>query len=1091
MKHRISFRGAVVCLAAFSAIPAIAQISGAIQTTFQSGTTVNGNLYPSKDQVYLTGGPQNTHSSGLSPTGPTATSPYAIPYYFVVTDPSGATVLSQDPIQCRVVMVYNGVMVGAPSNDPTSQAFDPTYTADLSACTSAGGSGFHIDGSYNPSNGETPLELCGPTGCPTGQLPASPSPLSYYDTPNNGGEYKVTVSTDPTFPNGDTKSDNFKVRAPGVTYITTCKFIDVNGDGTFEGNDYMVAGWPFTATVNGSTILNQSTGQDGCTTFQLTIAKGSMDSVVLDENLPAPASGYTQVAPGGCTGFDNGGDAKVSCTVNSGAGVNNGNTVMLTGINPGDALIAPLFGNALVGSATVGLTVSKTAVGGNTFNWSITKGATTLQQDSNNGTAQFSYSVNVSHDAGTGWVVTGNISVTNPNSSGGTDGNGAIDSVSVTDNLDTTSAGAPYNGTCNVNGTGTNTYSIGTLNGGATVTVPYMCTFAQNPGSGTNTVIVAVDPAYGGPFSNFAGFDFSAANTTATVIDSVVGNLGTVTINSDNSTTCTAATTGFTGDSSTLQCSAPTTLAGTTTVTFSYSKTFSGDTAGTCTTHPNTASFTTNTNSTATNSNTVTVYQCVSKDLTVIKTATATFTAGLNKSVNQTTVQQSGGSITFNYTVSLTNPTFGVTGGITVSNPNNWESVTVNVADSIDSGGTCTISSVAINGGGSSPSNGSGVTIPASGYAVFAYGCTYSGNPTLVTGTNRASATVTATVDTGLSDPNKGKAGIYPPDNPVNSGTTGAYTFNTLTITDSVQSSTYPTGCSATLGTVSATTTTASASPGCGLLNLKSTAWGIFTYSITDTNSAPGTCTSYNNTAAITGGSSSNQVTVTVCNTNTGALTMGFWKNTNGAKIITSYCGTTSSTTSLWAFLTQFDPFKDDTTAAYSTCAKEATYVANVIGGATCSSGGTCNTMLRAQMLATALDVYFSTTSLGGNKIGAYNGLGASTPALGGVAINLSHTCSMADGSSGSTCTGTYEDARPEFGITTTTPPGCLGTTVSQMLGYANFPSLVNGNPVATANTGASWYQQNKGKQVPAKDSFDAINNVIANITTSSCSPSY
>jgi hypothetical protein len=131
--------------------------------------------------------------------------------------------------------------------------------------------------------------------------------------------------------------------------------------------------------------------------------------------------------------------------------------------------------------------------------------------------------------------------------------------------------------------------------------------------------------------------------------------------------------------------------------------------------------------------------------------------------------------------------------------------------------------------------------------------------------------------------------------------------------------------------------------------------------------------------------------------------------------------------------------------------------------------------------------VYFSTSGLGGNKIGAYNGLGSNTPSLGGVAINVSHQCAMVDGSSSSTCSGSYEDARPEFGMA----PPCLGTTVLQMLTYANFNSSVNGSPVSNVG-GLVWYGQNKNpKQVYAKDSFDNINNVIANIAPSSCIPSF
>ena len=138
-------------------------------------------------------------------------------------------------------------------------------------------------------------------------------------------------------------------------------------------------------------------------------------------------------------------------------------------------------------------------------------------------------------------------------------------------------------------------------------------------------------------------------------------------------------------------------------------------------------------------------------------------------------------------------------------------------------------------------------------------------------------------------------------------------------------------------------------------------------------------------------------------------------------------------------------------------------------------------------MLATALDVYFSTPGLGGNQIGAYNGLGSKTPALGGIAIDLSHICSMVDGSTSSTCSNSYEDSRPEFGIA----PPCLGTTVGLMLFYANASSVPNGSPVASSPTGAAWYLQNKTRQVYAKDGFDNINNQIANIAPTSCSPSF
>ena len=1018
---------AVVCLVALAA-PAVAAISGSIQTTFPDGTMVNGNIYPSKDQVYLTGGPQNMHSAGIVPDGI---------YYFQVTDPSGAVLLSTDDISCRTVQVTNGKMVGAEPG--------PLF----GNCTT----GLHADSAANLANGEVPVQL-----------------IPYNNTPNAGGEYKVWISTDPTFTNGTTKTDNFKVRQPNQASITACKFIDTDGDSTYDpaGGDFLSAGWQITATgVDGGTVM-QTTDQDGCTTFTYTFPKNTTtDTVTLTET---QQGGFTQVAPTPVQGGPG------SCTL-SGTVVNAADTCSVTGgvitltISPNDIVVAPFFGNAQ-GSATVGLEISKNAMGGNNFNWSISKSAGQLQMDSTTGSATFSYSVTVSHDAGTGWQVQGSISVTNPNIMGGTDGSGAIDQVVVTDMVDN-------GGTCNVNGTGKNSTTSFTINGGATVSIPYVCTFTTNPGSGMNTASVTWNPTFAGPgpVSNQAAYDFTSADTSVTVTDNLAGNLGTVTINADSSTSCAIAASGFTGVSGSLSCPPP--GAGSSSATFSYSYTFSGDTAGTCTSHVNTANFTTNTGTMGTGSS-ATVRQCVGEDVTVTKTATANFTGSISKSVDKTSVQQSGGTVTFSYTVTLTSPSFSVTGAITVSNPNDWESVTVNVADNIDSGGSCVVT------------NGTGVTIPAGQSTMLNYTCSYTSNPTLVTGTNTATVTETGTTDTGATDPNKGNAGIVP-GTPA-PGTHG-YTFPTLTITDNVQSSANPGGCNATLGTVTVLTTgtTVSTSPGCGVTNLATPSWGKFTYKITDSNSNPGTCTSYNNTAQITGGSSSNQVTVTVCNTGTGALTMGFWKNPNGQGIITNHCGGTSGT-SLMTFLNRFNPFKDDTG---TTCAKQATYVNNVISGATCSSStNTCNSMLRAQMLATALDVYFSDPTLGGNQIGAFNNLGAKTPALGGVAIDLSKICDGSDGGLGGSCP---EDARRVFGIctgTNTPVAGCtagvVGTTVLNMLLYADFASTLNGNPVATATTGATWYTQIKALQVVAKDSFDAINNQIAPIASGGVgTPSY
>src|ERR1043166_502833 len=101
-------------------------LTGAIFTTTSTGTAVNANIYNLKDDVYLNGGPQNNADPGL-PTGT---------YYFQVTDPSGSTLLSSDPVVNRQVTVGlingKGVIVSASTH---ATGFNPktgATTAKLS-----------------------------------------------------------------------------------------------------------------------------------------------------------------------------------------------------------------------------------------------------------------------------------------------------------------------------------------------------------------------------------------------------------------------------------------------------------------------------------------------------------------------------------------------------------------------------------------------------------------------------------------------------------------------------------------------------------------------------------------------------------------------------------------------------------------------------------------------------------------------------------------------------------------------------------------------------------------------------------------------
>ena len=138
---------AIIALAVvIPANPAAAHApSGAIFTTVADGSEVNFNRYPSKDAVYLDGGPGPGAPQGAAGLDDGL-------YYFQVTDPSGKTLLSQDPVECRQFSVTGGVITAVTGPCPHATGFDMEHDAV------------------------------------TVQL------MPYADTPNRGGEYKVWVT---------------------------------------------------------------------------------------------------------------------------------------------------------------------------------------------------------------------------------------------------------------------------------------------------------------------------------------------------------------------------------------------------------------------------------------------------------------------------------------------------------------------------------------------------------------------------------------------------------------------------------------------------------------------------------------------------------------------------------------------------------------------------------------------------------------------------------------------------------------------------------------------------------------------------------
>ena len=642
---RVTLRVMLLCLAVISARPAAAQFSGAIHTTVPDGTTVNGNLYASKGQVYFSGGPQNLKANGL-PDGR---------YYFQVTDPSGAVLLSNDPAECRQVVVSGGKIAGA--FDPVTLSLEPAGTQlDPADCE-------HSSSVTNPNNGAVPVQLGGAFhACPAGTT----TPDIFCDTPNPGGEYKMwliaqnsavsgcnpIVNPDQvslTFDHKCAKTDNFKIKQPAVAHVVACKFNDANGDGILNSGELPISGWPITASVppnsfitlrsdnQAGTRVTANTDSTGCVSFAVSGIPDDKHADVKDvddndadstqgsdrrmpvKHLPGkhgPAkqvtvtlterseTGWTQTAPANGVYDASGNPAASGPTTVSGASPSTGlpaeGGIISVNLGPGDTVTAPGFGNTnpqcpdctILGTVTV----IKTATPNKLFTWGITKTVDKTEIDTTPGSsATFNYTVNVTHDAGTDSLLTGTITVIN--------GDGSSPSVT----LDVTDA-VNNGGICTIKDPISTLFVSQVMNlvvnAFTEVSLPYQCSYpsAPSPTAGTNTVTATDAFNNSIKFTGTATFDFSKnpaiADGSVTVTDSIGGALGAVS-NTDPSPKI-----------------------------FTYPHTFAGDPSGTCTTHNNTASATTNTTATTTSAS-QSVKVCISGANTAIATTPSPASATL------------------------------------------------------------------------------------------------------------------------------------------------------------------------------------------------------------------------------------------------------------------------------------------------------------------------------------------------------------------------------------------------------------------------------------------------------------------------------
>ncbi len=238
----------------------MANVSGAIFTSRGDGSGVNGNNYALKADVYLNGGPPPNApctSAGL-PDGT---------YYFQVTDPSGGQLLSTDSVNDRRFTISGGLITS------------------VSPGTHAVGGG-----------------KC--AGAVSVQL------IPFATTPNRGCVYKVWASQNPSFPENESKTDNFRTCDDPTppshpdAVLSGVKWYDLNRNGSFDLGEVPIPGFriqistcdsAFTSCTPVTTATTDSTGF-----WSTTITPGSYFKVC--EVAPSTGTSATWVQTGPLAG---------------------------------------------------------------------------------------------------------------------------------------------------------------------------------------------------------------------------------------------------------------------------------------------------------------------------------------------------------------------------------------------------------------------------------------------------------------------------------------------------------------------------------------------------------------------------------------------------------------------------------------------------------------------------------------------------------------------------------------------------------------------------------------------------------------------
>jgi hypothetical protein len=169
-------------------------------------------------------------------------------------------------------------------------------------------------------------------------------------------------------------------------------------------------------------------------------------------------------------------------------------------------------------------------------------------------------------------------------------------------------------------------------------------------------------------------------------------------------------------------------------------------------------------------------------------------------------------------------------------------------------------------------------------------------------------------------------------------------------------------------------------------------------------------------------------------------------------------------------------PFAD---AAGKTCAQLVTYVNGILNKASATN---MNTMLKAQMLATSLDVYFSGPGYSTTGVGKVKPPSSFLPSvgIGGFVMDLKAVCPMVDNLN--LGTATCKNNTPSQDAYAAGAVPWASRSVSDILAFA---ATTGTSPWATgAFTGtaaaSTWYGTDRTKQEILKNVFDQVNNQLA-----------